>query len=73
MPTVIKDLLGSKKFLVSFVAVLVWILGRFGFHIDEEALLTVLSPFYAYILAQGVADHGKEAAKINADAAPKAG
>lgn len=64
MPQVIRDLLASKKFLVSLVGVLVWALAKVGFSVDSDALLLVLSPFYAYVLAQGIADHGKEAAKV---------
>ena len=65
-----KELFKSKKALVAFVACIVWAAGRFGMHLDKEALLGVVSPLWAYVLAQGVADHGKEAAKVSAAADP---
>ena len=57
----IRDLFGSKKFLVSFISVAAHLAGRYGFDVDQEAMLTILSPLYAYLVAQGVADHGKSA------------
>lgn len=57
----VRDLLASKKFLVALVAVLAHLAGRFGFEVDQEAMITILSPLYAYIVGQGIADHGKPA------------
>lgn len=64
MWTTIKDILKSKKFLVAAVAALVWGAGRFGLDLDKEELLGVVTPLWAYVLGQGIADHGKEAAKL---------
>jgi len=58
------DLIKSKKFQVAIIGVVVMLLGEFGLDIDPEALLAIVSPLIAYIIGQGVADHGKEKAKI---------
>lgn len=57
----VRDLFGSKKFLVAFIAVVAHIAARAGWDVDQEAMLTILSPLYAYIVGQGIADQGKPA------------
>jgi hypothetical protein len=66
---VVKDMLASKKFIAVLVTIAVWVGGRFGFEVDELTLTPVFAALAAYILGQGIADHGKEAAKITAAAA----
>ena len=68
----IKDLLKSKKLLVAAVAAIVWIAGRAGLDIEKDELLGAVTPLWTFVLAQGVADHGKEAAKKLMPEAPKA-
>lgn len=67
----LKSLLTSKKFLVAALACIVWLVGKLGVHLDNDALLGAVTPLWTYVLGQGIADHGKDAAKIDA-AAPKA-
>ncbi len=55
----IKGLFASKKFLVAAISVITHIAGRYGFDVDQEAMLTILSPLYAYVIGQGIADGGK--------------
>ena len=63
------EMLSSKKAVAAIVAVIISLLGRLG--LSDEALST-LSPaindiimvIMAYIVGQGVADIGKERAKI---------
>lgn len=62
----VKEILKSKKALVALVAAVVWLAGKFGAHLDSETLLGAVTPLWAYVLGQGIADHGKEAAKIEA-------
>lgn len=57
----IKTMLKSKKALMALVSLAVWLGGKLGLHLDNETLLGAVSPLWAYILAQGVADHGKAA------------
>ena len=64
------DILQSKKFQASLVGLLVVIVGKAGYNLDEQALLTILSPILTYIGGQAVADIGKEKAKAEA-AKPK--
>ena len=56
----IKTMFGSKKFLASLCGVVVAVAAEAGLNISTEALVAVMSPIVAYILGQGVADHGKE-------------
>ncbi len=66
MLSVVKSMFGSKKFIAALVTGGVWGLGRLGFHIDEVTLGGIVAPLFAYIIGQGAADKGKEAALINA-------
>lgn len=67
MWTTIKDMLKSKKALTMGISAIVWIAGKAGLHLDNATLLGAVTPLWTYILAQGVADHGKEAAKVAAE------
>jgi hypothetical protein len=64
----IKALLSSKKFVATLIAALVWFGGKVGLHVDTETLAGIVGPIVAYVLGQGLADSGKEAAQITADA-----
>ena len=57
-------LIGSKKFQAAVIAVVVMVGAEIGLDLDTEALLAIVSPLIAYILGQGIADHGKEAEKL---------
>lgn len=59
-------LLTSKKFQAALVGLIVAIVAKVGLDLDEQALLTVLSPILTYIAGQAVADIGKEKAKAEA-------
>jgi hypothetical protein len=69
--TTAKALLSSKKFVAALIAALVWLGGKVGLHVDSETMAGIIGPIVAYVLGQGIADHGKEAAQIAAGA-PKA-
>lgn len=60
----VKALLSSKKFVAAMIAALVWLGGKVGLHVDTETLAGIVGPIVAYVLGQGIADHGKEAALI---------
>jgi hypothetical protein len=64
---VVKQMLTSKKFLAALLSIVVWVAGRLGWSVDYETLLGVVTPLWGFILAQALADHGKEAAAIKAD------
>jgi hypothetical protein len=62
-----KDLSKSKKFAVSVLTVILAIGSRFVpelANLDVVELAALLSPLLVYVLGQGIADSGKEAAKI---------
>ena len=56
VPRVIRDLLGSKKFVTALVATAAVVALRFGVEIDVDECVGVVSPLLAYILGQGLAD-----------------
>ncbi len=65
-----KDLLKSKKFIAACVGVvgvvLSILLGKLGLAITDTQVIEFLAPIIGYVIGQGIADHGKEAAKIAA-------
>ena len=56
---ILKSLFGSKKFTVAFAATVVWAVSLAGFDVSPETIGAILSPLYAYVLGQGIADAGK--------------
>lgn len=63
MKAAILELLSSKKFLVLVATMIGAIAAHWGFTVDTEAVATyVLAPAAAWLVAQGIADHGKSAA-----------
>jgi hypothetical protein len=60
----IKSLLRSKKFIASLIGLAAGIAAHFGWQLDEASIMTMLSPILAYIVGQGMADLGKEKAKV---------
>ena len=54
----------SKKFQAAVIGVIVAGIAELGLNVPPETVTTIVSPFLAYIVGQGIADHGKERAKI---------
>lgn len=67
MKPLLKSLLESKKAAATLVAILVWVIGRFGLDIPAEELGPLVAAIATFVLAQGFADKGKEAEKIITD------
>ena len=64
-PNVFKGLIGSKKSVTTAIGIVVGFLAPvFNTEIEPQQIMAILSPVMAYVLGQGIADHGKEAAKI---------
>lgn len=61
----IKEMLLSKKFIVAVSGTIVALVAKIGLNLPVEDVATVLSPIIAYIIGQGWADSGKEAAKLS--------
>lgn len=61
---VIKEIFSSKKFVTGIVSAIVAALAHFGFNVNEEALLVVLSPVMAAIAGQAYADGKGQKEKI---------
>ncbi len=62
-----EQLFGSKKFVAAVAAFLVAAFAELGLDMDTETILTILSPLMAYVVGQGIADHGKEKAKVEVE------
>ncbi len=67
MKQAIKDLFGSKKFLVTLAAIIVWVAGKAGLGLSTEMVLPVVVLLGTFVGGQAVADLGKEKAKIVKD------
>lgn len=66
MVNALKNLLTSKKFLTMVAGLVVSFAARKGLNLDETEVAGIVALFVAYIFAQGQADKGKEATKVNA-------
>lgn len=64
MWNVIKGLIGSKKFLVTISGLIVTLLAKYKFNVDPEMIKYFVGLVISYVVGQGIADSGKEAAKI---------
>ena len=64
MRKALADLFRSKKALTALAGTIVALAARLGWDISPDELMPILSPLMAYIVGQGIADHGKERAKI---------
>lgn len=62
------DVLTSKKALAALATLLVIILQAAGLPITEEVIHNILLVVGPYLVGQGIADHGKEAAKVQVKA-----
>lgn len=67
----LRGLLESKKAMMAFISMAVWVVGRLGLDVDVDVLAGAVAPLWAYIFGQGIADHGKTRAQIES-ADPKA-
>lgn len=67
--TTLHEMFTGKKFLGAVAGTIVAAALKIGLELDTESVLLVISPIVSYILGQGWADTGKEAAKINREAA----
>lgn len=61
---VIKEAATSKKFIVTVAGVIAAAAMKINLELSTEAVATILAPIVAYIIGQGWADSGKEAAKV---------
>lgn len=64
-----KRMVGSQKFQTALVGVIIAVGLRLGLKVDQTLASEVVGLFAVAVGAQGIADHGKSAAQINAAAA----
>lgn len=72
MRDAVKALLTSRKFIAMLAGIVVSLAARHGLLLPEREVAGIVGLFIAYILAQGQADKGKEAARIVACAGKQA-
>lgn len=65
MRAILQFIANNKKASAAIAGVLVGFAARYGLNIDQASVETLLYPVLAYIVGQGSADFGKEAAKVN--------
>lgn len=70
MTEALKNLFSSKKFLMAIAATIVTLGAKYGLNLDPELIALIVGTFASAIIGQGIADHGKEAARINLEKAP---
>jgi hypothetical protein len=66
MKDAIVRLLSSMKFWTTFLGIVTAIGAKYGFKVDPEVYYSIVGLFGLLLGAQGLTDHGKEAAKIAA-------
>lgn len=59
-----KEFATSKKFLMAVAGTVVAAAAKIGLELPTETVGLLMAPIITYLLSQGWADHGKEAAKI---------
>lgn len=64
MPSILKQLIDSKKAVSMIAGVIVAIAARYGFELDAGSLAAVVSPFVIYIYSQGRVDEAKHAVEV---------
>lgn len=69
--SILKNLLLSKKFVVSLLTLAGSVATYLGWHVDPTTILAVITPVLVYVGAQGWADSGKEKALVEQQTALK--
>ena len=59
----IQDMLASKKFIAACLASVLALIGTM-YGLDPSAIAMIIAPLGGYTVAQGIADIGKEKAKV---------
>jgi hypothetical protein len=67
MGEMLKGLIGSKKAAAMAAGVVMAAIGK-KIGLDEQAVTSIVATIIAYVVGQGIADHGKEAAKAEKSA-----
>ncbi len=62
----IKDLAKSKKAIIAICTTIAAAGAKIGWNVSTEELIPIITPLMAYIVGQGIADNGKEKAKMEA-------
>lgn len=59
-----KEFLTSKKFIVAVAGVVLATAARYNLNLDPDSVQNIVYVVVAYLIGQGWADSGKEAAKV---------
>ncbi len=64
LKSTLAEILGSKKALMLIATVAAAAAARLGWHVSADALYPYEALAASYLLAQGIADHGKGAEEV---------
>lgn len=64
MKKVLLSLISSKKFIAMIVGLILTMLAKANIGLSEASVTEIVALIMSYIVGQGIADHGKEKAKI---------
>lgn len=59
-----REFLTSKKFIVAVAGVVLATAGKYNLNLDPDSVQNIVYVIVAYLIGQGWADSGKEAAKV---------
>lgn len=68
MKKALAELFASKKFLMMLTGIIVAVGAKYGLQLDADLVNLIIGLIGVFILGQGIADNGKSAAQIKADA-----
>lgn len=60
----LREFITSKKFIVAVGGVVIAAAGKYNLHLDPDSVQNIVYVVVAYLIGQGWADSGKEAAKV---------
>lgn len=66
----LRSMLASKKWQTAVIGAIVAAAAKLGLQLDSETVALIVAPLVAYIIGQGISDHGKPAAEVQAIYAP---
>ena len=60
----IKEFATSKKFIVAVAGMIIAVAAKYNLNLDADSVQNIVYVVVAYLIGQGWADSGKEAAKV---------
>lgn len=61
----LREFVTSKKFIAAVAGVIIATAGKYNLNLEPDSVQNIVYVIVAYLIGQGWADSGKEAAKVN--------